>query len=344
MNSKVLIFSDIHIHPHKKSSERLQDCLQVLEWVLQEAYKNNISEILFLGDLFHDRQKIDILTYQRTFEIFREYFKGKTNIYLLLGNHDMWFSQKWEVSSVMPLSAIPGVNVIDSPKTIKILGKNISFLPYSKNPIQDLELLETKDKFLLCSHLALAGATLNKLYGTLSDESIEHDGEMIKVDSSLFKDWKQVFLGHYHNAQILNNVEYIGSPLQLDFGEAFQEKHILIYDLETLEKTYIKNNFSPEHVIINEQEININLKNKFVRLEVDDITSLELTELKNELSKKNVRSIKFQQKKKQEDKTVENAKAILYHDDEMLEKYINSMQLGSLNKDKLLTIGRKICE
>jgi len=62
--SKVLLFTDLHIYPHTKSSERLQDCLDVLKWVFETRKEQNINNILFLGDLFHDREKIDIFTYQ----------------------------------------------------------------------------------------------------------------------------------------------------------------------------------------------------------------------------------------------------------------------------------------
>ncbi|NDB86213.1 MAG: hypothetical protein EB127_26480 [Alphaproteobacteria bacterium] len=56
---KVLIFSDIHIFPHKRKNERLEDCLNVLKWVFKVSKERNIKSILFGGDFFHDRQKIE---------------------------------------------------------------------------------------------------------------------------------------------------------------------------------------------------------------------------------------------------------------------------------------------
>ena len=75
--SKLLIFSDVHIHPHKRSVDRLQDCLNALEWVFKTAEEQSIDHILFLGDLFHNRQRIEILTYHRAFDIFKKYLNGK---------------------------------------------------------------------------------------------------------------------------------------------------------------------------------------------------------------------------------------------------------------------------
>lgn len=366
--SKVLIFSDLHVHAHKRSSERLQDCLDVLEWVFKTAVDREIEDVLFLGDLFHDRQKIDVLTYQRTFEIFEKYLKSDPyivdhprgcdeifippfNLYLLLGNHDLWHLNKWDVSSVNPFRALSGVTVIDKPSTLSIGGALISFLPFTHDPIKDLKEIEKHRSKILCGHIALHGATLNVMHGVRSQVSIEHDGDMTFVDASIFKDWDRVFLGHYHAEQQINdNVEYIGSPLQLSFGEAFQHKHILIYDLETQEKEYIRNKFSPQHFIIHEKDKDkYPLKGNFIRMEVDDITESKVIQMRNELVEKKVGSIEISQvKKESEELVIEDVKAILLKEDEMLEKYIDQVEktigLDGLDKQKLLKIGRMICE
>lgn len=66
--SKVLLFSDLHLHPHKRSLERMTDCLKTVDWVFETAKKHNIKSILFGGDFFHDRQKIEVYTYQQAFK------------------------------------------------------------------------------------------------------------------------------------------------------------------------------------------------------------------------------------------------------------------------------------
>ncbi len=365
--SKVLIFSDLHVHAHKRSSERLQDCLDTLDWVFKTAIDRGIEDVLFLGDLFHDRQKIDVLTYQRTFEIFEKYLVGMAkpvdeyerinedkppfNLYLLLGNHDLWHLNKWDVSSVNPFRALNGVTVIDKPSTLSIGGELISFMPFTHDPIKDLKEIDKKHSNILCGHIALHNAKLNVMHGVRSQVSIEHDGDMTLVDASIFKDWDQVFLGHYHaEQQVSANVEYIGSPLQLSFGEAFQHKHILIYDLETKEKEYIRNKFSPQHFIIHEKDKDkYPLKGNFIRLEVDDITESYIVQMRNELvEEKKVGTLEITQvEKESEELFIEDAKAILLKEDEMLEKYVEQVEktIGlDLDKQKLLKIGRMICE
>jgi len=354
--SKIIIFSDIHIHPHKKSSERLQNCVDVLDWALKTAVDRKIPNVIFAGDLFHDRQRIDVPTYQKTFEVFNKY-QG-LEIYLLLGNHDLWHFKKWDVSSVYPLKSIEGVTVISKPSTLLIGGKHISFLPYTHDPAEDLKKVGNNEDKILFGHVAIDGALWNVMAQTRAEVSVEHDGDMTKVDSSIFKGWKDVFLGHYHAEQKLAskevdgyNVEYIGSPLQLSFGEAFQHKHIIEYDLETGEKEYIRNTFSPQHFIIPEKDLEkYDLEKNFIRVVVDDISATGIIEMRQDLmGNHKVGSLEIKQKeKKVNEDLVEDAKAILFKETEMLEKYVEqedkNEHLEGLDKDKLLEIGKGICE
>lgn len=354
---KILIFSDIHIHPHKKSVERLDDCIKVLDWVFETAKSKKIQNIVFLGDLFHDRQKIDVLTYQKTFEIFEKHLlNNKINLYLLLGNHDLWHHQKWDVSSVNPLRNLPGISVINEPCVKQISDDYLfGFLPYTHDPIEDLKKVE-KDWKNICkekninpprilgAHIAVDGALWNVKYGTTAEVSIEHDGDMVKVGPSIFSKWSKVFLGHYHAEQKLTeNVEYVGSPLQLSFGEAFQDKHILIYDLEKDSSEYVKNEFSPKHYIINESELeNYELEGNFIRLEVQDISSSSMAEIrKNLVEDKKVATMEIKQFVKKEEHIISDAKSILYKEDEMIEKYVEQVNVD-LQKEKLIDIGKLI--
>lgn len=341
---KSLIFTDAHIHPHKRDYNRLQDCLNGIEWVFQTAKERNIEHILFLGDLFHDRQKIDVFTYQKTFELFQKNMDGHS-FYAILGNHDMWHLEKHDISSVWPLSSIKNFHVIDRPCVKKIGGYEIGFLPYTHNPIEDIKQIKIKDKHkVLLGHVAVDGAQWNVIHGTIADVSIEHDGDMVKVGPEIFKDFDQVFLGHYHAEQKLSkNVEYVGSLLQLNFGEAGQKKHIVEYDLETRKKSYIENKFSPVHLILTENDdiLSLDLEKNFIRIMSTNTSSSELIELKNSIKDKaGTLEIKQIPKKLEEEaKSVEDAKSILSAGEQMLETYIKHTDIKDLSQVKLLEIG-----
>lgn len=347
--SEVLIYSDIHIHPHKRRNERLEDCLKVLDWTFDVAAERGITHILFGGDLYHDRQKIEVFTYQRTFETLEKRLRhNKFELYLLLGNHDLWYNDKTSVSSVIPLSALPGVRIISQPERLNIAGSNWDFIPFTHNPILTLEELRKKpgNPEYALGHIAIDGAIL---HGTqYSDVTIEHDGDMMSVSASLFDHYKHTFLGHYHAEQrVTEKVEYVGSPLELSFGEAFQKKHIIAFDGKTGKKTYIPNDFSPKHLVISIKEKDkYDLEGNFVRIKVDNIGATDLITMRKEMLESNkLGSLEIKQQKKAiEEHVIQDAKAILYKGDEMLSKYVDEIGCKNLDRDELLRIGKKICQ
>lgn len=357
---KILIFSDLHIHPHKKSSERLKDCLDALEWVFETARRANVQNIVFLGDLFHDRQKIDVLAYQRAFEIVERHMSSSSlRLTLLLGNHDLWHYERLDVSSVNPLRTIRGVRVVDSPSVVEISDGTedfyMGFLPYTHSPVEDLKKVEKSWKSdvkgehrrVLGGHIAVDGALWNVRHNTLSDVTVEHEGDMVKVGPDIFKNWDRVFLGHYHAAQKMSDsVEYVGSPLQLSFGEADQKKHILVYDTLNDSSTYVENDFSPRHLIINEDQIgDQSLKGNFVRLEVDNLAGSEVNKIRESLVNDfGVSTLEIKQRTKLESHVVEDAKSILSNEDEMIERYVEQVAPEGLDRNTLVKIGTEICK
>ena len=131
--------------------------------------------------------------------------------------------------------------------------------------------------------------------------------------------------------------------LQLNFGEAFQDKHVIIYDIEKNKSQYVKNEFSPKHYIINEKQLeDYELEGNFVRLEVEDISSSSMAEVrKNLVENKKVATMEIKQSIKKEDHIVIDAKSILYKEDEMIEKYVDQVNFD-LEKEKLISIGKTI--
>lgn len=353
MSEEVLLFSDIHVHPHKRRNERLEDCLKALNWVFDVAEERGIKHILFGGDLYHDRQKIEVYTYQKTYEALSKRLQGnKFQLYLLLGNHDLWYNDRTSVSSVIPLSSLPGVKIIGDPTRLEINGSSWDFVPFTHNPIETLEELKKlpgKPEYAL-GHIAVDGAILHGSHQ--ADVTIEHEGDMVSVGPSLFNHYKHTFLGHYHAEQrVTEKVEYIGSPLELSFGEAYQKKHIIAFNGKTGKKVYIENDFSPKHLVVDISERSkCDFENNFVRLKVDDIGATDLVKVRKEILENNkVGSLEIkQQKKKVDEHLIQDAKAILYKGDEMRTKYVEQVgtKFGdvSLDRDELIAIGKKICQ
>lgn len=354
--AKALIWSDLHIHNHKDRVDRLQDCIKVLNWVFDEAAKNDCAFIFFLGDLFHERDKIDVRNYLKTFEVFMKhmiYDAADRDMYLLVGNHDMYHKERWDVNSIKPLSAIPRVHIVETPQRMLLGGRQIDWMPHTENPVKELAELKAENGGagdILFGHMSVDGALLNLCYGTKSDVIVEYDNDMVAVDSKVFDEWQMTFLGHYHGAQMIGDkVEYVGSPLQLTFGEAFQEKHLIVLDLDTLEKKYIVNTFSPQHLIVNTEDVKneaYNLDNSFVRLVTESMSNKDLIDLKRTISQSykilSLDSKPLEKKVEEDHLVIEGARTALLNIQDMLEKYVKERGVPEgLDKSKLLTAGKR---
>lgn len=348
--AKILLFSDIHVHNHKKSMDRLRDCLLCLDWCFQQACDLNVDAILFGGDLLHERQKIDSYTFTEVFKILEKYQNKKFRTYLLLGNHDMWFSNSWSVNSIYPFGALKNFETVTETKEIKVCDSNWHFIPYTHNPIEELEKLpksNIKESYLL-GHLAIDGSKLNSS-GSIADVAIEHDGDMTKVDRSIFSAYKHSFFGHYHSAQKLaKNVEYIGSPLQLSFGEAHESKHIILLDTNTNQLKYIENNFSPKHFYIKDTELddfdkNLLEKSFICILSETNLDAISKKELEKKLEGKDIASIQVRQNvKKMDEHVIQDAKSILSDENKLIEKYVEQVNPEGIDRESLISIGLEI--
>lgn len=348
--AKFLLFSDIHVHPHKQKTERLQDCLKALNWCFEVAEENAVDAVLFGGDLLHERQKLDSMTYVEVFKILDKWKNKNRPVYLLVGNHDMWFANAWTISSIYPFRAIENYHVVDQTQSINIAGVEWHFMPYTHNPIEELEKLPKSkvSKSYFLGHLAIDGAKLNSA-GSISDVAIEHDGDMVKVEADFFKKYKRSFFGHYHGAQKLaKNVEYIGSPLQLSFGEANETKHVIILDSENDSVEYVENNFSPKHFYLNENNYRefdqTALENSYVDFSISDSSDIELKkQLEKFTEDTKVANLRIRcEPKKIQEHVISDVKKIISDEASLLSNYLKQEENTDLDKDILLEIGNKI--
>ena len=88
------------------------------------------------------------------------------------------------------------------------------------------------------------------------------------------------------------------------------------------------------------------LENNFVRVLVDDISGTDLINMRKELSKDlSLGSLEIRQQKRNiEKQVIDDAKSILFKEDQMIEQYVELVGTNGLDKDKLIKIGKQICE
>lgn len=225
---KFLIFSDLHLNnfpfsnTNKKGENELFEAgLSIIDQLYGFAKENSIKYIFFLGDLFHNRTKIDSFVYVRAYEKIKEYFNDKNSpvLFILVGNHDQ--RDKEGNHTLIPFDGIRNVYIID--KNIKFYSVNFIFCPHNFS----LEKLYTflvscsdEASFVFLHQLLPKKDTLNNF--------VNND----LIDTTRFK-YQYIFSGHNHkpfkDEQL--NLYNIGAPMHLNYGDScLKERYFLYYN------------------------------------------------------------------------------------------------------------------
>jgi DNA repair exonuclease SbcCD nuclease subunit len=341
--SKVLVTADLHIYNHGSDIRRIEDGLKCLDWIYGTADNNGIKTVVFCGDFFHNRFLINAYAASRAFEIsYHAKLEGIDTIFLL-GNHDLYYEDNWNDHSLKAVKE--WATVIDKPTKMLVEGIEADFIPYTPTPSSCIDLpIFAKPARTLFSHLAILDAILNSKYNVISVEDDTKQKEVIKADA-LHK-WEKVWLGHYHyGQQVSKQVEYIGSPMSLSYGEADQVKHVALYDMATLQTKYVVNDISPQHHIVTnvKQMNNMVLKDAYVRL---DCNVEQKFEIQKKMSKYGVRQALFNGMRltnEETGKALGNIADLFGDRDKLIDSYIDGMDVPqNLNKDRLKKLGKEI--
>lgn len=339
------VLADLHAHAHGGSAERLYDCLDVLKWASDSFLQAGCKHAFFLGDLFQEKAKIHTLAYHSVYQTVRRYAEKGLSWHIILGNHDIWQNNNWDVNTVQPLDAIPGVRVIDKPMSYEVEGRLIDWMPYSKDPARHLLSLGEAD--LLLGHLSLAEARYSIGHTQWASLPVECEADMEKLESERLGRWDKVVLGHIHMAQKIGNAEYIGSPLELRSDEAGVEKHIGIMDLSTLEMHYIVNSFSPRHMVISENDLSTaDIDNNFVTVVMMDAGTTSVADLKMSIPPERIpRRIDFVESPRPDNPMdVDQVYKVDVADASVLRKWIRRVGANGLNEDVLVEVAESICQ
>lgn len=195
-----IVFSDLHL---REPSEKV--CFDVLEAIAKLAVEDD-KRVVFCGDWWHLRYQVSVRLLNRVTAVLAHWEQLGIHVDLLPGNHDQ--------VNVLGANALEVFEVFDNVTVWSEAGlrtdEGWGFVPYRKDPVEQLELLKAvigENPDVVFGHFGLRGAQMN---------SGRKDQEGLAVDPS----WPMLVLGHYHKAQGDQNWRYVGSPYQTDFGEA----------------------------------------------------------------------------------------------------------------------------
>ena len=227
--------------------------------------ENDIRLVFQLGDLF-DRRKF--INFNSLSECKRYFFDAleDNNIQLitLLGNHDIYWKESLQVSSSgLILGEYQNILLIDGPFTYTIDRTTIDLIPWicKENEAEVFEFIDKSQSDLCFGHFEIAGFPMYK--GMTAEEGLSHD---------MFAKYERVLSGHYHTRSKAENIEYIGTPYEMTWQDAYDPRGFSVFDTQTRQLDFILNPFTIHTKLTyddsKEVEMPSDLKDKYVKVVV----------------------------------------------------------------------------
>lgn len=221
-----LILTDTHLH--KNNVELVKD---IFKQAIDLCKTLKINFIFHLGDFFTSREAQPLHVLDEAQDILMMVEEAKIGLDITDGNHD-----KVDLESNKSYLRIFYHNVTHKIDDVcnsfwyvnnKSFEKlNFIWVPYFKENGSYLKKLEEATKLIrkdkqniLLTHISINGVQNN-------------DGSAVEnvVKQELFKKFDKVLVGHYHQQQNINNIYYIGSAYQANFGEDEAKGFTIMYD------------------------------------------------------------------------------------------------------------------
>lgn len=239
-NTKIWFLADTHFGCKGDDEIWLNDYISYFEETLIPIMEKEVKPgdiLVHLGDVFDNRSSIGLHTLYRVVNLFDKFSKIFKDIRIVVGNHDCFYKNSTDVTSVVVLKYIPNIKIYYEPTVDIIDGKKILFNPWIENLEKEKEVIKNIDVDYVFGHLMIGGS-----------QTTNRSGIKVDVASGVsVGDFKnaQVFAGHIHINQNNKNIHYVGNPYHKDRGDRDNIKGITILDVKSGKTEFIENEVSP---------------------------------------------------------------------------------------------------
>ncbi len=226
MFKKAAVFTDIHFGLKGNSKVHNEDCEAFVDWYIEQAQANGCETGIFCGDWHHNRSSLNLTTMDSTIRCLEKLGQAFDNFYMFVGNHDLYYKDKRDVSSTEFARHIPGITVVEKFTEIE----DVALVPWLVGD-EWKSIEKCKSKYMF-GHFELPNFYMNAMV------QMPDTGEL---KGEHFKHQEYVFSGHFHKRQVKGKIHYIGNAFPHNYADAWDdERGMMILDRE--------NNKEPEYL------------------------------------------------------------------------------------------------
>lgn len=207
--NKVACCTDLHFGRRQNSRLHNQDCENFINWFCENAQANNCETAIILGDWHDCRATINVSTLNYSVSNIEKLSASFKHVYMLAGNHDLYYREKREINSLPFVKNTSNVTVINE---ITEIG-NVTLVPW----LVDDEWKAMKD---LTTRYVFGHFEISNFYMNAMIKMPDHGG----LNSTHFPNQEHVFSGHFHKRQSHGNIHYIGNAFPHTFADAWDDE------------------------------------------------------------------------------------------------------------------------
>ena len=184
------------------------DCEAFVKWFIEQAKAHGCETCIFLGDWHHHRASTNVSTMNYTVSNMERLGKAFEKVYVIMGNHDLFYREKREINSMEFIRNIPNIHLVNE----WVQENDVAIIPWIVgDEWKRIEKLTSKYVF---GHFELPYFKMNAMV-----EMPDVGG----IKTEHFKNCGMVFTGHFHKRQHMQNVTYMGNAFPHNYADAWDD-------------------------------------------------------------------------------------------------------------------------
>jgi hypothetical protein len=206
---KAVTITDVHFGRRSNSPQANQDNIDFIAWVIERAKTWGAKTCIMMGDWHDNRNSLNVLTLDYSLKAIEMLNDAFDVVHWIPGNHDLYYREKRDVSSISFSKYLPNINIIAKPQVIG----GVHLLPWLVG--DEHAKLKHKDARYAFGHLEIGGFKMNARVELPETEK--------GLKYSAFDSLDYAFTGHFHIRQQKGRVLYTGNIMPFDFSDAWDD-------------------------------------------------------------------------------------------------------------------------